>query len=295
MKYVILASIIFAAGYNVAFGAEQAAQPAPVQAAAQSQDQPAEAQTEEIQLPAKDTPEYWNVRSEAITELLPFLTKKRSDVKKLSKVLADYILKNNLGADFSAQNIPVTYDSEIYAEILQIGPGLKDMNIPAPKSRPSWDEIMEIAMKHVIFEGYLPTAIEEGDDLKAFVDMCKKKEEYGQKVRQDGRTTLDQCARVWVFLKSINKKDEFKAYYADLKMEQKAQMTAQQKAMLEQRQMERRDRVAEQEQQQFDNKMDRAQFRSSRKERMYNSYQDQLLYRQSRLDERYTNSRAYYY
>lgn len=295
MKYGIFTIIIFAAGFNVAFGAEPAAQSAatPTQSA---QAQPAaESQPEEIQLPAKDTPEYWNVRSEAIGELLPFLTKKRADVKKLQKVLADYILKNNLGADFSAQNIPVEYNAEIYAEILQIGQGLKDMKIPAPKSRPSWDEIMEIAMKHVIFEGYLPTAIEEKEELQQFIDMCKKKEEYGQKVRQDGRTTLDQCARAWVFLKALNKKDEFKAYYADLKLEQKSQVAAEQKMLLEQRQAERRDRVAEKEQAQFDNAQDRAQFRSSRKERAYDSRQAEQLYRQSRLDERYTNSRAYYY
>ena len=286
MKYGILTILILAMISNVAPAAEQTV----------PSDKPEPQQTtDEIQLPPKDSPEYWNVRSEAISELLPFLTKKRSDIKKHQKVLADYLTKIGKASEFASVNIPVAYDPNVYAEILQVGQGLKDMNIPRPQTRPSWDDIMTVAMKHVLFEGYLPTDVEGGDDLAQFVDMCKKKEAYGQKVRQDLRTSLDQCARVWVYLTKINKKDEFKAYYLDLKLEQQSQQASEQKMLLEQRQAERRDRIAEQEQQQFDNKMDRAQFRSSRKERTYDSAQDQLLYRQSRLDERYTNSRAYYY
>lgn len=289
MKYGILAIVILTTSFNLAFGAETVTPAQPAQA------EPAEPQSEEIQLPAKDSPEYWNVRSEAMSELLPFLTKKRADIKKHQKVLVDYLTKIGKAEEFASSNIPVTYDPEIYAEILQIGQGLKDMNIQKPKTRPSWDDIMDIAMKHVIFEGYLPTVLEAGDELTQFIDMCKKKEAYGQKVRQDLRTSLDQCGRVFVYLIKIDKKDEFKAYYLDLKLEQKAQQTAEQKALLADRQAERRDRVAEQEQAQFDNKMERADFRSSRKERSYESRQAEQLYRQSRLDERYTNSRAYYY
>jgi hypothetical protein len=293
MKYGILAILILIAGINIAFGAEEAAKPAqPAQPAAAMEPQQ---EPEEIKLPVKDTPEYWNVRSEAMGELLPFLTKKRADIKKHQKVLVDYLTKLGKAEEFASLNIPIAYDPAIYAEIAQVGQGLKEMNIPAPKTRPTWEDIMDIAMKHVLFEGYLPTQMEEGDELTEFINMCKKKEEYGQKVRKDLRTSLDQCARIWVYLIKINKKDEFKAYYLDMKLEQQAQKTSEQQALLAERQAEKRDRVAEEEQARFDNKMERADFRSSRKERAYESRQAEQLYRQSRLDERYTNSRAYYY
>lgn len=254
---------------------------------------PAEQSEQGVQLPTKGSSEYWNVRSEAISEFLPFLTKKRSEIKSLNKILADYLLTIDKASDFAAKNVPVPEDPDVYFEILHIGQGLKDMNIPKPKTRPSWNDLLEVVMKHVVYEGYLPTAVET-DEMEHYVQICKQKEQYGQKVRNDLRGVLDQCARMWVYLKSIGKLDEFKVHYADLALQQdmqktqaKAQYTAQHRDAMMQRQ-------AEAEQAKFDEAQAREEFASSQKERRYDDRQGRLEYRQTLLQTRFVEGGGYY-
>ena len=159
----------------------------------------------DLTLPEKNTMEYWVVRSQTMTEFIPFLTKKRAEIKKKRLLLADYLLKIDKAGDFADLDIPIVYDSKIYADILKIDHAFEEMNIEMPKKRPSWDTLVEIAMQHVLFDGYWPTEIEEGDEAKTYIDICKKKEQYGQKVRQDLRSILDQIAKMWVYLEQIEK------------------------------------------------------------------------------------------
>lgn len=245
-------------------------------------------------LPEKDSAQYWVVRSEAVQELTPFLTKKRSEMKTRRKLLADYLLEIGKATDFDAQNLPVKYDPAVYAEILSIGPGLQQMNVQPPAERPSWDLLVEIAMQHVLFEGYLPTEVEE-TEKDQFAAACRKKEEYGQKVRSDLRTIMDQCARMWVYLDQIGQLSDFKAREVDLKLQQKAAVEARRAAAMQEKQQASLARAEDKRQQEYEEKMARREFSSSRRERSYQSRQDHLLYRQTRLDERYANSRAYYY
>ena len=99
------------------------------------------------------------------------------------------------------------------------------MNIDVPKERPSWDQLVEIAMQHALYEGFWPTDV-DADELQDYIDICKKKEEYGQKVRNDLRKNLDQCAKMWVYLDQIKKLGEFKASAADVILEKKAAKTS---------------------------------------------------------------------
>ncbi len=248
-----------------------------------------------IQLPPSNTPEYWNVRSEAISELLPLLTKKRSQTKSLKQLLTDYLLNIDKASDFADKNIPIPEDVNVYFEILQIGQGLQEMNIPKPTKSPSWDDIMEVSMKHVVFEGYLPTHVEEGEDLAHFMEMCKKKEEYGQKVRKELRAAADQCARMWVYLDSIGRKDDFKVSYVALREEQEAQK-AQAKAEYQQAsQQQRLAQTQEKQQRQFEDAESRASFSSSRKELRYDDRQSRREHSQTLLDSRFINSGVYYH
>jgi hypothetical protein len=246
-------------------------------------------------LPEKGSTEYWIVRSEAISEFIPLLTQKRTEIKKKRQMLADYLLKIDKADEFAARQMPVTYDAKVYAEILQIGEAFSQMNVEVPKERPSWDALVEIAMKYIVYEGYSPTEVEEGEEAAMYIDICRKKEEYGQKVRQDIRSLMDQTAKIWVYLDSIGELDKFKAHAADIVLSQKA-AKAQEKAMYEQTHREEViARARDKEEREFETAEARAEWRSGRSERVYESRQDQLQYRQSRLDERFVNSRAYYY
>jgi len=273
MKYGMMAFLIMATCLNMALGAEQDPKNTPKEAVQKSA---------EIQLPPKDSPKYWNVRSEAISELLPLLTKKRAEMKSDLQLLTEYLENNNMASDFAAGGIPVPKDPNVFFAILQIGQGLEDMNIPKPKERPSWDEIMNIAMEHVIFEGYAPTTIED-DELTHYIEMCQKKEQYGQKVRQDLRGALDQCARMWVFLDSTGKLADFKAYYADLQLQQEQQIAQEKAQYTEAHRQAVMQRQAQAQQQKFEDDQARAQFYSGRQEQRVDS-------RQSRLNSRAANA-----
>lgn len=265
--------MIVAVCFNVALGADQS--------------------SEKIQIPAKDSPEYWNVRSEAISEFLPFLTKKRAEMKTDQQVLEGYLLKIDKASDFTAKNPPVPDDPNVYFAILQIGQGLKEMNVPEPDKRPSWDEIMGIVMQHVIYEGYLPTTIEE-DELAHYIQICKQKEQYGQKVRQGLSSALDQCARMWVYLDSIGKLADYKAYYADLRLEQETQMSQAKSQETAAHRQEMMQQAEAKEQQKFEDAQSREEFASSTRERRYDSKQSRIQNRQTLLDTRFVNSGVFY-
>jgi hypothetical protein len=245
----------------------------------------------DLTLPEKDTMEYWVVRSQAMTEFIPFLTNKRAEVKKKRIMLADYLLKIEKAGDFAGLDMPIVYDPKIYADILQIGQAFEEMNVEIPKKRPSWDTLVELVMQHVIFEGYWPTEIEEGDEAKTYIDICKKKEKYGQKVRKDLRSILDQTAKMWVYLEKIEKLGGFKAYAANLILEEKARKAAERAQYIENRRQARLDRR----EWEAELRDDRREFRYTRGQRHYESRQENRRFRQSRLDDRFVRSGSYYH
>lgn len=289
MKYmIIMMMIISLAGLNAVMAAETANEPnTAATVPAREIVEETEAAEEPI-LPEKNSTEYWVVRSQAMTEFIPFLTKKRTEVKQIRQMLADYLLKIDEADKFADRNLPVVFDGKVYADILRIGEGLEQMNVNIPKERPSWDALVEIAMKHVVFEGYVPTEIEEGDDLSHYIEVCKKKEEYGQKVRQDGRVVLDQSAKMWVYLGQIGKLNDFKAYAADLILAQKEAKEKEKAMYAEAHQQEKIAQARARDQRKFEDAESRASFYSGRRE---NTYED----RQNRLNVRAANSGVYIY
>ncbi len=160
MKYmIIMMMIISLAGLNAVMAVETANEPnAMANEPAREIAKETEAGGEPV-LPEKNTTEYWVVRSQAMTEFIPFLTKKRTEVKQIRQMLADYLLKIDEADKFADRNLPVVFDGKVYADILRIREGIEQMNVNIPKERPSWDALVEIAMKHVVYEGYVPTEI----------------------------------------------------------------------------------------------------------------------------------------
>lgn len=276
IMYKMIGLLLVAAICTVAVYAEDAAP------------QPAQSETEEIKMPEKGTPEYWNLRSEAIGELLPLLTKKRSEVKTTKQMLAEYLVKIGKASEFAGQNIPVPTDPNVFIDILQLRQMFPDMKVPNAK-RPTWDELMSVVMRHVLVEGYLPTTVEQGDELNEFTTMCRKKEEYGQKVRQELRSNVDQCARMWVYLDSIKKLDEFKSAYAGLKLQQKLAKDQEKQMYIEQNRQAAAERAQTQKETDFQDALSRGSFQSGIRETRYQDRRDNLEYRQSLLDERFVN------
>lgn len=90
-------------------------------------------------------------------------------------------------------------------------------------------------MMHVQFEGYVPAQIEEGNDLNQFIEICSKKEQYGQKARSEMRQAMEKCAPKWVYLDSIHEKGNFKAYCANLREQQELEREAEKAAYAKER------------------------------------------------------------
>lgn len=286
MKSIVIAAVL-CIGAVSAFGAAQESA---------SGNAPADEQTKSMapQLPETNSKEYWVIRNQAMQEFIPFLTNKRAEIKTRQKMLADYLLQIGKGDEFAESNIQAAYDPQVYAQILRVGSGMQEMNVALPKERPTWDQLVEVAMQHVVYEGYVPVELED-EELEHFVTICEKKEDFGKKVRADGRKVMDNCARMWGYLEQIGKLGEFKAHEADIALQQEAQRAQEREAIMEQKKQAAFARSEDRKQQEYEEKMAREEFRSSRNQRYYQSRQDHLQYRQTQLDDRYTNSRAYYY
>jgi hypothetical protein len=288
MKYITVIITILFAALHVVMAAEPVKEPNMVPQTPASEVTEETQAAEDLILPEKGSTEYWVVRSQAMTEFVPFLTKKRTEVKQIRQMLADYLLKIDEADNFADRNLPVMFDGKVYADILRIREGFNQMNVQIPKERPSWDALVEIAMKHVVYEGYIPTDVEEGDDAAMYIELCKKKEQYGQKVRQDGRIVLDQAAKMWVYLGEIGKLDDFKAHAADLILAQKEAKQKEKEMYAEAHQQEKIAQARAKDERKFQDAEDRASFSSGRREQAVES-------RQSRLNARAANSGIYFF
>lgn len=248
-----------------------------------------EVKLQDIELPEKDSPEYWVVRSEAINELTPLLTKKRSEMKQKRQMLADYILKIGKAEEMAAAQIEVPDDPTLYAKALGVADGLEQRDVTLPKKTPTWDELAEFAMRFITHEGYVPMSFDGAEDLASYVEVTKKKEQYAQKVRREMRSYVEDCLKMWTYLGNINEQAACKEWVVQMKVEAEKSKAAERAMVAEERRMAALDRREAEQQRKFEDAQDRASFRSSRRERGYTSRQDRLQYQQTLLNERYTN------
>ncbi|MHC4745418.1 MAG: hypothetical protein ACYS8Z_26185 [Planctomycetota bacterium] len=186
---------------------------------------------DQVELPAKNSVEYINVRDVALTELIPFFTKLRAEMRTKRKLLANYLVKINKASDYAKQTIKLPVDPRIEVELLSLPDEPREEDVEMLSKNPSWDDFVEIAMRHVIYEGYIPTALEEGTDIELYKEISWKKEVYCKKVQEDLGSILDQSVKIWVYLDSIDEQGNFIAYMVELELAEQAKREQRRAAM----------------------------------------------------------------
>jgi hypothetical protein len=296
MTFKVMIIVILLTGLNVVMAADNANENSSVATAdpqADAMKEPAvaseEVKLEDIQLPEKDSPEYWVVRSDAVGELIPLLTKKRAEMKQKRQMLADYLLKIGKGEEMAAAQIEVPDDPALYAKALGLTEGFEQRDVTLPKKTPTWDELAEFAMRFVIYEGYVPVEFDGVEDAAGFIEVGKKKEAYAQKVRKEMRAYVKDCLKMWIYLGQIGEQSAAKEWAVQMKIDAEKSKNAERAMVAEERRMTARDRRESEKERKFEDAQDRASYGSGRNERIYNSRQDQRQYQQTLLNERYTN------
>jgi len=180
--------------------------------------QPESLDFSEIALPANDTMDYWVIREQCLSDLTPFLTRKRRELKEKRQILADYLLQIGKAEDYAAQNIEVPNDPKLYALAFGVLDGLEQRDIDVSKieikKRPDWNRLVEFAMKNTIYEGHVPTTIEGIEELDMYKEIVFKKERYGQKVHKELRPLANQCIKAWLYLGTINEQTNLRTHAA---------------------------------------------------------------------------------
>ena len=297
MTFKVMIIVILLTGLNVVMAADNANENSKVATAdpqADEMKEPAvaseEVKLEDIQLPEKDSPEYWVVRSDAVGELIPLLTKKRAEMKQKRQMLADYLLKIGKGEEMAAAQIEVPDDPALYAKALGLTEGFEQRDVTLPKKTPTWDELAEFAMRFVIYEGYVPVEFDGVEDAAGFIEVGKKKEAYAQKVRKEMRAYVKDCLKMWIYLGQIGEQAAAKEWAVQMKVDAEKSKAAERAMVAEERRTAALNRSEAAKEQEFEDAQSRASYRSSRRERGYTSRQDQRQYQQTLLNERYTNS-----
>ncbi len=83
-------------------------------------------------LPPKDTVEYWVIRSQTLTEFIPLLTKKRTEFKKISKLMARFLVKTGKSQAFLDSKIEAPQNPELYIKVIGIADRVKEAEIELP-------------------------------------------------------------------------------------------------------------------------------------------------------------------
>ncbi|MCJ7540013.1 MAG: hypothetical protein MUO88_10170, partial [Desulfobacterales bacterium] len=181
--------------------------------------------------------DYWVIRSQALTELIPFLTHTRTEAKGHYKALTDYIKHIGKGQDFLDSGIKGSSSPAEYAKLIGKAEEFEKNNIELPEKYMTWDQLVELAMEFVMNEGYVPTDVNGPEEIEMFKQICEQKEKYGKKVQTDLRKIAQDCMDMKAYLDSIN---EFEACvkYTRYQKEQK------QKARAEEMEGRREDRAA---------------------------------------------------
>ena len=249
----------------------------------------------QIVLPANDTIEYWVIREQCLSDLTPFLTKKRKELKEKRQILADYLVQIGKAEDFAAQDIKIPNDPKLYALAFGVLDGLEQKNIDVSKieikKRPDWNGLVEFAMKNAIYEGYVPTAIEGAEELNMYKEIVFKKERYGQKVHKELRPIADQCIKMWLYLGTINEQENLRTHVAQMKLKAAADKQAMRDAIRDDKRQSAYAHSKAREEKKFEQGLERS--RQERYDTRRDYRQDSLYYRQTRLDDRYSNRYHY--
>jgi hypothetical protein len=93
--------------------------------------------------------DYWVIRSQALTELIPFLTRTRTEAKGHYKALTDYIKYIGKGQDYLNSGITGPSSPAEYARLTGKAEEFEKNNIKLPEKYMTWDQLVELAMEFV--------------------------------------------------------------------------------------------------------------------------------------------------
>ena len=155
-----------------------------------------------------DEAEYWVIRSQALTELTPLLTRTRREAKGHYRALTDYIKYIEKGEEFLKSSIKAPSSPAEYAKLIGKAEEFEKRNIKLPEKYMTWDQLIELAMEFVLFEGHIPTDLDGPEEIEMFKQICERKEKYGKKVQTELRKIAQDCMDMKAYLDSI---DEFEA------------------------------------------------------------------------------------
>jgi hypothetical protein len=225
---------------------------------------PAATQFDQIKLPSVDTAEYWVVRTQAVTELTSFMTKKRSEVKAKLGYFKDYIDQIGKTDEAIVSNMQGADDPKLRLQVLGVLDNLESKNIPIPQKPLSWEELVEFAMKFVLNEGYLPVTIEGQEELDNFKKILERKEQFCIKVRKDAEAIVVVAVKSWLYLGTIDKQQDFRLYMLNRKQQEKQAVEDQRRAILDDKVAADRQRREQEKQNIWQNRQDRLQERTGR-------------------------------
>ncbi len=167
----------------------------------------ADGDTARAGLPEKGSTEYWVVRSQALTELSPFLSRTRREAKGHYEALTEYIKYIGKGQEFLASDIKVAYSPAEYAKAIGKSEDFVERNIELPIKPMTWDQLVEWAMEFVLDGGFEPTETKSDEEVKMIKDICKQKEAYTKKIRNDLRKIAQDCMEMKAYMESIDQFD----------------------------------------------------------------------------------------
>ena len=152
--------------------------------------------------------DYWVIRSQALTELVPFLTKTRTEARGHYTALTDYLRDIGKGQEFLASGIKSSLSPAEYAKAIGKSEEFVEKNIELPDKPMTWEQLVEMAMEFVKQEGHIPTDVDGADEIEMIKKVCQQKEKYGRKVRDELRKVAQDCMDMKAYLESI---DQFEA------------------------------------------------------------------------------------
>jgi len=166
----------------------------------------------EVKLPSKDTVEYWVIRSQTLTEFVPYMTQKRTEFKETRKLMSEFLVSIGKGEDFLKSNVKAPDNPKLYHEVIGMGDRIAQADVNLPEKRLDWEPGVEFAMRIIMIEGYLPTHVADDEEFETIKQLCAQKEKYGQKVREELHGFVQECLDVWFYLDTIDKQAAYREY-----------------------------------------------------------------------------------
>jgi hypothetical protein len=149
-------------------------------------------------------PEYWVIKSQALTELIPFLTTTRIEAQGYYKALTDYIRSTGKAQEYLTSGIKGPNSPAEYLKLIGKAEAFEKNKIKLPEKYLTWDQLVELAMVFVINEGYVPTDVNGPAEVEMFKRICETQEGYGKKVQIELRKIVQDCMDMKAYLDSIN-------------------------------------------------------------------------------------------